>query len=190
MRRPSFLFVLGLRITCLNSNFPYALAEAADFFVCVVVTLEERLSAGRHSDIQTACLLCTGCAGFFSLCKNITPYLQFNEVNWVRVTKPPPSLSLSRSHMCAHTLLGAARTNNLKRESRCCINRRRTFLLSFLVLSMYFSPFRLNGVMDEVRTCYGSLSCATFSCFSLIENDLKWKTGQKPYGFKHPRGSQ
>lgn len=49
----AFPFVLGLRITCLNSNFPYALAATADFWIAGV-TLEGRHSAGRHSDIQTA----------------------------------------------------------------------------------------------------------------------------------------
>jgi len=49
MRQAAFLFVLGLRITCLNSNFPHALAEAEDLWV---LYLHWRKGTAR-ADIQT-----------------------------------------------------------------------------------------------------------------------------------------
>lgn len=138
--------------------------------------VERTLSAGRHSDIQTACLLCTG-----TLCKNITPYLQFNEVNWVRVTKPLalPLASLT----CARIRCWVHQEQNLKRESRCCINRIRSFLLSFLV-----SP-------PQIKWCDGwsqNMLRHSFARYVLVHfSNWKWlemKNGSETIWFQTSKG--
>ncbi len=172
-------------------KFPLRVGRGCRFFerCSYIGGKAERGQTFRHSDgLSAVHRLCR----FFSLCKNITPYLQFNEVNWVRVTKPPSlpsslSLSLPLLSQCVHTLLGAPRTNNLKRESRCCINRIRTFLLSFLVSRCLFPP--------QIKWCDGwsqNMLRPSFARYVLVHfSNWKWlemKNGSETIWFQTSKG--